>query len=245
MDERYAEIDLLRSLAIVCMIAYHAAFDLSFFYAFPLNPLSGGWLLLQRFTANLFLLVVGVSFAISYGRMERRRARRTEILRKYAKRAALLFACGGLVSAVTMVTAGDQWVRFGALHLISTATLLLPFSMPLREGNVLLALGILCLSPVFRDLALDSPLLLPLGLPPRAFASVDYFPIIPWIAPVLLGAALGNALYNRHLLRRHLPDNRLTTLLVLPGRHALMIYLLHQPLLLLILWILLKNPNIS
>ncbi len=231
-DERYLEIDALRTIAILCMVLYHTAFDLAFFFHAPLDPLAGGWLWLQRFTANLFLLIVGVSFAISYGRMERRNATRGEILRKYAKRAAVLFACGFIVSAATYLYVGDAWVRFGVLHLIGTALLLLPFLIPLREGTALLALLLLLFSPLLQDIAPESGFLLPLGIPPRAFASVDYFPLMPWMAPILFGAALGNALYNRRWLHSHLPVHRFTVLLALPGQHALLLYLVHQPLLL-------------
>ncbi|HBU09938.1 MAG TPA: hypothetical protein DEB30_04055, partial [Candidatus Peribacter riflensis] len=85
---RYLEIDVLRTVAIICMVIYHAAFDLAFFHSFPLEPTAGGWLWLQRLTANLFLLIVGVSFAISYGRMTERDAGMREIVAKYWKRAA-------------------------------------------------------------------------------------------------------------------------------------------------------------
>ncbi len=243
MAERYLEIDVLRTAAIVCMIVYHAAFDLAYFHAFPFDPLSGGWLILQRSTAILFLGLVGVSFAISYERMEQRGAGWRTILAKYARRAAGLLLCAALISAVTFVAVGDEWIRFGALHLIAIAILLLPFLMPLREGTAFVALLILLLAPFLERLSVDSAFLLPLGLAPRSFASVDYLPMVPWMAPILLGTALGNMLYNRRWLRRHLPKNRLTVLLSFPGQHALLIYLLHQPLLLFLLWAILGKPN--
>ncbi|MEK7217937.1 MAG: heparan-alpha-glucosaminide N-acetyltransferase domain-containing protein, partial [Patescibacteria group bacterium] len=119
--DRYLELDLLRTIAIVMMVIYHAAFDLSFFFELPLNALSGGWFLLQRMTANLFLLLVGVSFAVSYGRMEARGASRREILMKYARRGAFVFLCGMLVTAVTAYVVPDAYVRFGVLHLIGVS----------------------------------------------------------------------------------------------------------------------------
>ena len=230
--ERYGEIDLLRTVAILCMILYHSAFDLAFFFNVPLDPLAGGWFWLQRFTANLFLLIVGISFAISYGRMERRNTTLKEMLKKYAKRAALLLLCATGISAVTLMTVGDAWVRFGALHLIGFSLLLLPFLMPLKEGTALLAILILLLSPLLKNLSIDTPLLLPFCVPPRGFTSVDYLPLIPWMAPILLGTATGNVLYNRGWLRWHLVDHPVTRIFALPGQHALLLYLVHQPLLL-------------
>lgn len=242
---RYAELDLLRTLAIAGMVVYHTAFDLAFFYDFPIDPLSGGWLISQHCTVILFLSVVGVSFAISYGRMERRGVRFGLILKKYMRRGAGLMLCALLISGATYVAVGDQWIRFGALHLIGTAILLLPFLMPLREGNALLALGIFAFAPVVRGMSAATSLLLPLGIMPPGFASVDYLPIIPWMGWILLGAAVGNTLYNRRWLRYHLPQNRYTNLIALPGRHALLLYLLHQPILLIVLSIILgRMPHL-
>lgn len=238
IPERYPELDLLRTIAIALMVLYHTAFDLSFFFAVPLDPFAGGWFLLQRVTATLFLLLVGTGFAISFGRMVRRRAGRSAMLRKYSGRSLWLFACAALVSVATYFVAGDQYVRFGALHLIATAVLLLPFLMPLKEWNVLLAAIIFVLGRWISGITVTTSLFFPLGLTPAGFASVDYLPLVPWLAPVLLGAALGNFLYNRSFLARHLPKNRFTSLLGLPGRHALLLYLVHQPVVLGLLWML-------
>jgi len=229
---RYLELDLLRTVGIVLMIVYHIGFDLSFFWDFKLDPLSGGWFLLQRITANIFLVLVGVSAAISSARMERRGASRREKLRKNFRSGIGLLACGALVSLVTIIAVGDLYVRFGILHLIAVAVILTPLLTPLREGNAILAIVVLLLNRTIGNMNVQTSLLLPLGLTPPSFSSVDYFPLFPWIASVLLGIAIGNFLYNRGTLKRHLPTNRLTTLLSSPGRHSLIIYLVHQPVLL-------------
>jgi len=85
----------------------------------------------------------------------------------------------------------------------------------------------------------ETSLLLPLGLAPASFSSVDYFPLLPWMAPILFGTAAGNLLYNRKLLRFHLPPGKELRLLTAPGRVSLWIYLLHQPILLAGLWLIL------
>ncbi len=235
---RYLELDLLRTAAILLMVVYHAAFDLSVFFDVPLDPLSGGWLILQRITANLFLLLVGMSFAVSYGRMEAREASRKEIYGKYGRRGFSVILCAMLVTLVTFVALGDMYIRFGVLHLIGTGIIILPFVMPLREGNVLLA-ALIFLIGTMTGTAPDGfgSFLLPMGWIPPGFQSADYFPIVPWMGTILIGTAVGNLLYNRGWLRWHLPDHRLTRIVTEPGRHALVIYLVHQPVLLLVLWL--------
>jgi uncharacterized membrane protein len=165
------------------------------------------------------------------------------ILRKYARRGIGLILCGVVISAVTAPLLGSTWIRFGILHMIGVSILLLPFFAPLREGNALLTIVILLVSGIVTGLPADSNLLLPLGLTPPGFSSVDYFPLFPWFAVVLLGAALGNLFYVRNLLHVHLPDRTITRLITAPGRYALIIYLVHQPILLGILWIFLGKPN--
>jgi uncharacterized membrane protein len=64
---------------------------------------------------------------------------------------------------------------------------------------------------------------------------VDYYPILPWFGIALLGVFVGHTLYPGGTPRFTLPDlsqrapiRGLTFL----GRHSLLIYLVHQPILL-------------
>ncbi len=71
-----------------------------------------------------------------------------------------------------------------------------------------------------------------LGLAPERLTSVDYYPLIPWFGVVLMGVFLGNLLYPGHA-RRFLFPNWSAVLpirwLAFLGQHSLMIYLVHQP----------------
>jgi len=240
---RFPEIDLLRTVAIFLMVLYHAAYDLAFFYGTAIDLSATQWTILERITANLFLLLVGVSFAISYGRMERRKAARKEIIRKYLRRGIIILAGALLISMATYLFDPTTYVRFGVLHLIGIGVLLLPLLMRLREWNALLAIPVFLLGNPFSCLHSSSPLLLPFGITPSGFATVDYFPLFPWFSALLLGTALGNLLYNRGLLRWHLSSHPALRPLLLPGRYSLWIYLAHQPILLLTLWLLLGKAS--
>jgi uncharacterized membrane protein len=74
------------------------------------------------------------------------------------------------------------------------------------------------------------------GVPP-VHGGVDWYPVLPWLGPVLIGLALGLALYpqgRRGPWGAHLREPSRASLAGLPGRHALPVYLLHQPVLLLL-----------
>ena len=97
-------------------------------------------------------------------------------------------------------------------------------------------------SPVFPWTLVNtiSPLLqLPLGLHTVSFWSVDYTPLFPWFGVVLIGIGLGSIMYPGGGTRRFsVPEipSRWKDILTFPGRHSLLIYLVHQPVIILILY---------
>jgi uncharacterized membrane protein len=234
-NRRHPELDLLRTLAIVMMILYHLVFDLAIYFRFPLDPFSGGWLILERVTAVLFLLVVGMSFVVSWEQKKNQELPLSKRYGRQVRRAAIIGSAAALVSIATYAFDPETYVRFGILHLIALCALLLPIFAPLKEGNALLAIPVFLLGRSAAQTTVKTSLLLPLGLRPEFFETVDYFPLFPWLGAILAGAAIGHCLYNRHLrLRLPLPRS-LPRWALLPGRFSLQIYLLHQPLLILLL----------
>lgn len=227
LHQRFPELDLLRSAAIIGMIVYHAAYDLESYYGWPvLRSLGVGGLFFERVIAITFLLLVGVSFAISHNRTEKHL-----IWRKFLKRGCIVTACGMLVSVVTYVVDPTTFVRFGILHLIGVSILLLPLFARFgwRNAAIGIVLGVIGMQ-----------------LPPPHFASVDYFPLLPWFGIVLIGAAIGQHLYIHHLDWREKIPTLLTNhypLLTHISRHSLPIYLIHQPILIAVLWMMFGKPS--
>lgn len=85
---------------------------------------------------------------------------------------------------------------------------------------------------------------LPLGIHSSTFWSVDYTPLFPWFGVVLIGMGVSSILYAggvRQFAIRTLPDFFITPLSFL-GRHSLVIYLIHQPIIILLLGITTGTP---
>lgn len=158
------------------------------------------------------------------------------------------------MTAVTLLVMPSERILFGILHFLGAAMMLLGLCEPLLRkipaaAGVLLSAvlylatdsigqGWIGLGPVQLELPralYDAGFLFPLGLHPLIFASADYYPLLPWIFLFLAGYWLGEAFLQRRApefcYREHLP------VLGWVGRHALIIYLVHQPVVYGVLWI--------
>ncbi len=222
--QRFIELDVLRVIAIALMIAYHAAYDLAEFAGKDFDVFSGGWHVVERTSATLFLLLVGLCFVLSW--------ERTHSYKKYFLRGLRIFGYGMIVTVVTYFFDPETYVRFGVLHLIGLATMLLPLFVRLRYWNVPLGLGTLYLGfHTLNSVHVSTSLFLPIGLFPEHFRSVDYFPLIPWMGIILIGTALGAA-YVRYRPATNTQPSTLRKAVTFISHHSLFIYMVHQPVLL-------------
>jgi uncharacterized membrane protein len=220
---RLIPLDLARSLAILCMVVFHFTFDLALFGFIPPDTMvQPFWYYFARMIAGSFLFLSGVSLWLAHGRGIRWPAFWT----RFAKIAA----------AALLVTLASIWfvpggtILFGILHAIAAASLLglvalrLPWPVTLAIAAVIFAAA---WGPRFP--AFDPIWLVWTGLAETRPMMGDYVPLIPWAAPALAGVATAKAL--RIDLWRGTAPTPLTRALSLPGRHSLIIYLLHQPIL--------------
>jgi uncharacterized membrane protein len=231
---RYWEIDLARTIAIAMMVIYHASYNVDFLVAGKdHDALGGAWRALQVATGSLFLFLVGVSFTISDAAARRRGLDRVARLRRHAWRGLQIIGCGMIITAVTWVALGDGFVRFGILHAIGFSLLLAPLVARFGVWNAPLGVVVILVGLAIQGGRLDVPNLFAVASEPSGRAGVDYYPLMPWFGLVLLGIAAGNVLYpggrpgSWNARVRVSPPRWLTA----PGRHSLVIYLVHQPLL--------------
>jgi uncharacterized membrane protein len=152
------------------------------------------------------------------------------------KRGAGLFMAGMAISFVTWLVVPGEFILFGVLHLIGLSIALSPLFLGFGRWNLLAGAGIVLLAPFLATL--HGPLALVwVGIHPADFASLDYVPLIPWLGVFLLGMGLGSTLYPGG--RRGFPGKSGEKPLLRPvtflGRHSLVIYLVHVPVILLAL----------
>lgn len=237
--QRYWEIDTLRGVAIVMMVIFHLMWDLVSFDITPDVVLYAGfWKYFQRTTAITFLLLVGVSLTVSYRRANAQQAAGKALFPKFFWRGLRIFGIGMGFTLFGWLS-GFGYVHFGILHLIGTAIILAYPLLAYRWLNVALWLIFYGLGGPIRYIYLSHNWLDWLGLHTRLYAPLDYFPLIPWFGVVLLGVAIGNTVYGptgRIIALPDLADWLPARLLQWLGKHSLIIYVIHQPILLAILF---------
>lgn len=208
---RFPLVDLHRGFAVILMIIYHSFYDLTMISALPYHFMfTTPMVALQRITMNSFIFCVGVSMALAHQREFRYKA--------FMKRELQLLACAALVSLATYIAFPPNWVFFGILHFMALASILiLPFA---RLPWLALPIALALLVPYFGwGYALPW-----FKLNPMPF---DYVPLFPWLGFAFLGIFAYRIGWHRLVSK----EDALPWLQFL-GRHSLLIYLLHQPLLL-------------
>lgn len=222
---RLAAIDLARGAAIVAMVIYHTAYDLSA-QRLVATDIAGslGWTIFARLIAGTFLFVVGVSLVLANGR--------GIVWSAYLRRLGLIAGGALLVTASTWWFDPYSFVFFGILHMIAVASILaLPFLRLPSAIVAIAAVAVLALPWIFRSEVFDWWPLWWVGLGTIPPVSIDYVPVFPWFGVVLAGIVGGRVIAaNRARLALWQPDATIARWLAAAGRWSLPIYLVHQPL---------------
>lgn len=242
---RHSRIDILdavRGIAILSMVVYHALYDINDVFGYHI------WLfdalsVLEPPFAGLFILLSGISCRFSHSNTKRG----VRVL-------VFAMAVTGVTALFSAFVSPGETIWFGILHFLGVAILLyallhtplekippvpafvlwsalfvVTYQMP-ATGCVGLA-G--CLQWALPARLFSTAFLFPLGFPDANFTSADYFPLIPWIFLFFAGTVLGKP------IREHrLPEKFYTArvpVLAAAGRNTLLIYLLHQPVIYLLL----------
>ena len=220
--KRIASIDALRGLAVVLMVIHHFLLDLVVLCGAP------GWLFsnpvfdfLHYIFAGLFIFLSGVSSRFSHSNLAR---------------GAKCFLIALAFTFVTSLPIIDEPILFGVLHLLGFSMLfygvfgkvldkILPRAlMPFLYAALLVGSAILV---EHTDIGGAARYLFMFGWMYPGFYSADYFPIFPWLFVFLLGTWAGI-----YIKERRLPERFYTfdcPLLPAVGRHALIVYIVHQP----------------
>lgn len=230
---RILHVDIARTVALAGMALFHFVYDLELFgYLAPgTTAMPGPWAYFARLVAGSFLFLAGVSLVLGHGRGIR--------WPSFLRRLALLSAAAALISVATFLALPEAWIFFGILHAIAAFSVIgLAFLRAPALLTAAVAVGVFLAPDTLRAPAFDAPGLLWLGLSTFQPRSIDFEPLFPWLAPFLMGMAAARFADTAGLWHRlrAAPPRRWATALAWPGRHSLILYLLHQPVLVGAIW---------
>ncbi len=231
--QRQPWLDSLRGVAVLWMTAYHFAFDLNHFgwihQDFHRAPV---WTVQRTLILSLFLLCAGMGQALA--------AQHGLNWRQFSRRWAQIAGCAVLVSLGSWFMFPNSWIYFGVLHGIAVMLLVCRFTGSWGRwlwlaGAVVLALWLVApaLHAQWQPMSVfDHKALSWLGLASAKPFTEDYVPVLPWIAVMWWGMALGQWVVRRDGFSGHLSTSvGLPQPLAWLGRRSLAWYVLHQPVL--------------
>lgn len=226
-------LDEVRGFAVFCMVFYHGFYTFSTLFGFAWSSA-----LLRFFSpaepvfAGLFLFLSGIA---------------ANLTRSNLVRGAKLSVVAATVTMVTVLVTPGQPIYFGILHLLSASMLLTGLLLPLlnrlpvwpsmavcgaitaltyQVWSGFLGFFTIPLIPL-PDVLYTTDWLCWLGFYSPSFFSADYFPLLPWLFVFLAGVFFGRyakeGRFPAWTYRRHVPFFSFL------GRHALVIYIVHQP----------------
>jgi len=198
------------------MIYYHILYDIDELYGYPIPYDIGINKFIGQLSAVMFILISGISSYLS---------------KSNTRRGLKVFGAALIISVISHAYNMNEGIKFGILHFLGISMFLSPVFTKLNVYIVMLTgLAVIGAGNFLLRIRANSDLMFFLGIRSEQFTSADYYPMLPWFGLFLFGVAAGKLLYTNKVskLNINLNENIITRC----GRNTLLIYLVHQPLIL-------------
>lgn len=236
---RIVMIDTVRGLALVAMATYHLSWDLEFFgYLEPGTATQGFFRVYARSIASSFIFLAGLSLVLAHYPTIR--------WPTFGKRSAIVAGAAAAISVASFIAFPNEWIYFGILHNIAVSSLIglafVRLPAAITGGIAVLILALMLVQTALFPGMLESDVFNTRWLSWIGFAetrprSNDYVPLFPWIAALLAGIAVGRLALSMHWLPKLAAAQTKPNLLSRFGRHSLIVYLVHQPVLIALVYL--------
>ncbi len=213
-------LDLLRFTLLISMILYHFYWDLSYFNFINISSFNNKlWQYLAHITAAGFLLVSGFSLTLSYFI-----GNKANFKKRFITRLAKLLIASLAISIITYFIFPQNYIYFGIIHHITIDSIIL---LILFKRSIALNIILVLFFLLFNKHFITIPALSWIGLSDFIKPSLDFVPIFPWTAYMIIGSILAR-LYLKINIALYIKQNNF---IILCSKNSLIIYLIHQPIL--------------
>ena len=233
-------LDITRGICVLAMIAYHFCWDLGYFGFIDLKLITQGFGL---FIAQL----IGLSFIIIAGISSRLLSLSDSFKQKFLKRILKLLVISTIISTATFILNRNSFIFFGILHFLSVCSLISLILIYIKSSFHLLLIFLCAAIISTSGVTFNLPLMLSwLGFNKQIPATNDFYPLFPWITFYFFGFWLGKIIYEKINQRANgfsMSINEINIFLrffEFMGRKALVIYILHQPILFSLFFVFIK-----
>ena len=226
--ERVYALDALRGLMILLMVGHHLLYDLAYLFGMP------EWIVANPVIETASTLGAGLFIAMS--------GATASISRSNLRHGLRILLAAAAVTVATAIFDREAVIVFGILQFLGVSALLYALIAPLwkkipRPVMPAVCGALLALSLILRSLISGGVwYTIPLGFCPEGFATLDYFPLLPWFSVYLFGTWLGAIVFEKKLPAAFYRWRN--GFLEQCGKQSIWIYLLHQPAMLLVLSVL-------
>lgn len=218
-EKRIFELDVLRGVAVILMMLFHFGYDLAWFeYTSYETTQDVEWIVFRGLILSMFLLAVGMSSYLAY----KNHINYDKLIKTLVK----LTLVSLVISIGSYQVFEHSWIYFGVIHFITVALILSLFFV--KTPNLSLVFAFLLLGSYWLGYhPFDNLFNYSVHEWNIPVFTVDLVSLSPWFALVLLGIFV----MHKNMFGFRIDENKSMKKIAYLGQHSLVIYLVHQPVL--------------
>ena len=245
---RYYEIDFIKGIAVILMVIFHIFYLCKYMGIKSYDPDSPLLHLIARIAHTTFIICMGINLTLCKQKSKKNKKSNKEYYKSILYRCMTYLVLSFIISYVSYLAFGENlFIKFGIIHFMTIGVFITSIFADKPKISMITSILIIIIDLLielnklsFNNFNKYIGFITGLNL---KFNSLDYFPLIPWIAISLFGVIIGNTLYsnfNRNYkelkkISNKIENNSILKLISIFGKKSLLIYLFHFPLIYLIL----------
>ena len=234
---RFLLLDITRGICVLAMIVYHFCWDLGYFGFIDLRLITQGFgLFIAQLIGSSFITIAGISSRIL--------SLSDSFKQKFLKRFFKLVFISAVISTATFLLNRNSFIFFGILHFLSLCSLVSLILIYIKSSFHLFLIFLCAAIISISGITFNLPFMLSwLGFNKDIPVTNDFYPLFPWITFYFFGFWSGKIIYKKlsqkdddfviHINGIYMFFKFFEYI----GQKALIIYILHQPILFSLLFV--------